>query len=120
MSSYSEWLGRKMQNERKFLDTRPHRDAGHHTETIKRQATVAIGRRPTGLRVMPASGYTDYVGGVGYRTATAANTKAPQIAEVCTIVREPVRVNKTPGCCRTCGVVNGANSCTCVTPPGLR
>lgn len=114
MSSYSEWLGRKMQNDRKYLDTRPHRDAGHHTEAVKRQATAVIDRRPTGLRVMPASGYTDYVGGQGYRTATAANTKGPQIEKVCTIVAEPVRINKRPGCCITCGVVTNAGpQCNC-------
>lgn len=116
MSSYSEWLGRKIQNEQKYLDTRPHRDAGHHTETIKRQATVVIDRRPTGLRVMPASGYTDYVGGSGYNAGTAANTKTPQIEQVCTIVAEPVRINKTPGCCIKCGSVNAASSCQCVNP----
>lgn len=114
MSSYSEWLGRKMQNERKYLDTRPHRDAGHHTEVLKRQATRVIDRRPTGLRVLPASGYTDYVGGVAYGTATRANTKTPQIEQVCTVVAEPTHVNKTPGCCRTCGATNAASSCNCV------
>lgn len=120
MSSYSEWLGRKMQNERKYLDTRPHRDASHHTETIKRQATRVIDRRPTGLRVLPASGYTEYVGGVAYSAATRANTKAPQIAQVCTIVAEPVHDKPTPGCCKKCGVVNDASSCHCVNPTGLR
>ena len=89
MSSCSEWFGRHQQNTRKFLDTRPHRDAGHHTETVKRQATVRMDRRPTGQRVVEASTYTDFVGGVEYRTATAANTKAPQISMVCTTVAEP-------------------------------
>jgi hypothetical protein len=113
MPSYSEWLGRKMQNERKYLDTRPHRDAGHHTETLKRNATIVIDRRPTGLRVMPASGYTDYVGGREYRAATAANTKPSQMTQVCTIVAEPAHPNKTPGCCKKCGVTQGASSCNC-------
>lgn len=89
MPSYGEWLGRKIQNEQKFLDTRPHRDAGHHTEVVKRAATIRLDRRPAGLKVMPASGYTDYVGGVQYRTGTAANTKAPQVEVVCAPVTEP-------------------------------
>ena len=46
-------------------------------------------RRPTGQRVVEASTYTDFVGGVEYRTARAANTKAPQISMVCTTVAEP-------------------------------
>ena len=89
MPSYSEWLGRKMQNTQKFLDTRPHRDAGHHTEVVKRAATIVIDRRPTGLKVMPASAYTDYVGGVQYRTGTSANDKTPQLAITCAPVSEP-------------------------------
>ena len=113
MPSYSEWLGRKMQNERRYLDTRPHQEASQHTETVKRQATVVIDRRPTGLRVMPASAYTDYIGGSGYRTATAANTKPPQMIQVCTIVAEPAHPNKTPGCCKTCGVTKSSGKCPC-------
>jgi hypothetical protein len=42
MSSYSEYLSRKMQRTQKFLDTRPHRDAGHQTEVIKRLAAAAV------------------------------------------------------------------------------
>ena len=87
MSSYSEWLGRKMQNEKKYLDTRPHRDAGHHTEVVKRLAVATLAERPTGKPVVEASTYTDFVGGVGLRTATRANTKAPQIEQTCVSVQ---------------------------------
>lgn len=38
MSSYSEYLGRMKQRLPKVQDTRPHRDAGHQTEVIKRLA----------------------------------------------------------------------------------
>lgn len=126
MSSYSEWLGRKLQNEQKYLDTRPHRDAGHHTEVVKRAATVRLDRRPTGLRVVQASLFTDYVGGVEARGGTAANTKAPQLAQVCTTVAEPpppaytntqilkgLGKAKLANCCVNCGVSNGAGPCTC-------
>lgn len=64
MPSYSEWLGRHLQNQKKFLDTRPHRDAGHQTEIVKRDATIRVDRRPTGQKVVEASTYTDYLGGV--------------------------------------------------------
>lgn len=42
MSSYSEYLGRQKQRVTKYLDTRPHRDAGHQTEVIKRLAASAV------------------------------------------------------------------------------
>jgi hypothetical protein len=42
MSSYSEYLSRKMQKTQKFVDTRPHRDAGHQTEIVKRLAASAV------------------------------------------------------------------------------
>jgi hypothetical protein len=38
MSSYSEYLGRLKQRLPKVQDTRPHRDAGHQTEIVKRLA----------------------------------------------------------------------------------
>jgi hypothetical protein len=38
MSSYSEYLGRMQQRLQKVQDTRPHRDAGHQTEIVKRLA----------------------------------------------------------------------------------
>lgn len=131
MSSYSEWLGRKLQNEKKYLDTRPHRDAGHHTEVVKRLAVATLAERPTGKPVVEASTYTDYVGGVGLRTGTAANTKAPQITQVCASVNgvdnrypSPAYTNravlaglgkaKLANCCVTCGVVLSADRCGCI------
>jgi len=42
MSSYSEYLSRKMQRTPKILDTRPHRDAGHQTEIVKRLAASGV------------------------------------------------------------------------------
>lgn len=103
MSSYGEWLGRQIQNQQKYLDTRPHRDAGHHTEVVKREATLRIDRRPTGLRVLPASGYTDYVGGVGVRSGEQANTKTPQLTVDCRTVAEPSRKVRPTECCKSCG-----------------
>jgi hypothetical protein len=38
MSSYSEYLGRLKQRLPVYVDTRPHRDAGHQTEIVKRIA----------------------------------------------------------------------------------
>lgn len=38
MSSYSEYLGRMKQRMVTITDTRPHRDAGHQTEIVKRLA----------------------------------------------------------------------------------
>lgn len=127
MSSYSEWLGRHLQNQQKFLDTRPRRDAGHQTEVVKRQATVRIDRRPTGLRVMPASGFTDYIGGVQYRTGQGAQNKTAQLAQVCASVAEPPLRNeilypevlkglgrsKLANCCVTCGPTSDATNCPC-------
>ena len=42
MSSYSEYLSRQQQRLQKFVDTRPHRDAGHQTEIVKRRAAAAV------------------------------------------------------------------------------
>jgi hypothetical protein len=42
MSSYSEYLNRQQQRLQKFVDTRPHRDAGHQTEVVKRLAASAV------------------------------------------------------------------------------
>lgn len=126
MPSYSEWLGRKLQNEQKYLDTRPHRTAAHHTEVIKRGAVAVLDTRPTGKPVVEASTYSDYVGGVALRTATQANTKPPQLLQVCTTVAEPpppkytntailAGLGKAPlaNCCVTCGVTALAGPCPC-------
>jgi hypothetical protein len=42
MSSYSEYLGRMKQRLPKVQDTRPHRDAGHQTEVVKRLAASGV------------------------------------------------------------------------------
>ncbi len=42
MSSYSEYLSRQQQRLQKVVDTRPHRDAGHHTEVVKRLAASGV------------------------------------------------------------------------------
>jgi hypothetical protein len=42
MSSYSEYLSRQQQRLQKFVDTRPHRDAGHQTEIVKLRAASAV------------------------------------------------------------------------------
>lgn len=42
MSSYSEYLNRQQQRLQKFVDTRPHRDAGHQTEIVKRLAASGV------------------------------------------------------------------------------
>lgn len=129
MPSYSEWLGRQLQREQKFLDTRPHRTASHHTEVIKRAATAVIDRRPTGLKVLPASAFTDYRGGVAFRTAERAAPSPASSAQLtirCATVAEPpppVYTNprvleglgkaKLANCCVTCGVTNDAGPCPC-------
>lgn len=106
MSSYSEYLARKMQKTQKFVDTRPHRDAGHQTEIVKRLAASGVQEtlspavsqnmvldgpstrvnspyKPSHT-VKDASLYTAYIAGQDVaQTSTRANTKASQISEVC-------------------------------------
>ena len=47
MSSYSEYLSRKMQRTPQILDTRPHRDAGHQTEIVRRLAASGVQEQKT-------------------------------------------------------------------------
>jgi hypothetical protein len=47
MSSYSEYLNRQQQRLQKFVDTRPHRDAGHQTEVVKRLAASGVQENKT-------------------------------------------------------------------------
>lgn len=58
MSSYSEYLGRLKQRLPKVQDTRPHRDAGHQTEIVKRLAASGVLEtpvsRPAGVYVLDA------------------------------------------------------------------
>lgn len=107
MSSYSEYLGRKMQRTQKFLDTRPHRDAGHHTEILKRLAASGVQEQTTNQpsrnlvldgpttrgvlspykpthSVQDISRYTEYTAGQAVAQSSApVNAKAPQIALTC-------------------------------------
>lgn len=105
MSSYSEYLSRKMQRTPKFLDTRPHRDAGHHTEILKRLAAAGVQEQQTsqpsgnlvlngpttrgvlspykgGHSVQDTSRYTDYTAGQAV-AQSAMTPKPPQIEQVC-------------------------------------
>lgn len=105
MSSYSEYLGRKMQRTQKFLDTRPHRDAGHHTEILKRLAASGVQEQKTNQpsgnlvldgpttrgvlspykpthSVQDVSRYAEYTAGQAV-AQSAMTPKAPQIAMTC-------------------------------------
>ena len=103
MSSYSEYLGRYQQRMVTITDTRPHRDAGHQTEIVKRLAAsgnletrvartacaVVLNAPSTaspagylhggGHTVQDAPMYSEYVAGQTVAQATRANTKASQI-----------------------------------------
>jgi hypothetical protein len=106
MSSYSEYLGRLKQRLPQYIDTRPHRDAGHQTEVVKRLAASRTLETTTdvfsgnmmlnapstqvnsaykgGHKVQDASLYQDYSAGQEVaQSSTPANTKAPQIQAVC-------------------------------------
>ena len=103
MSSYSEYLGRMKQRMVTITDTRPHRDAGHQTEIIKRLAAsgnletrvastacaVVLNAPSTaspagylhggGHNVQDAPMYAEYVAGQSVAQGARANTKASQI-----------------------------------------
>ena len=106
MSSYSEYLSRKMQKTQKFLDTRPHRDAGHHTEIVKRLAASGVQETwspavsqnmvldgPTtrinspykpSHTVKDTSVYNSFTAGQAVaQSSMQVNAKTPQIAQVC-------------------------------------
>jgi hypothetical protein len=63
MSSYSEYLGRMQQRLAKVQDTRPHRDAGHQTEIVKRLAASGVqdSKRPASACVLVLDGPTTRV-----------------------------------------------------------
>lgn len=153
MSSYSEYLNRKMQRTQKFLDTRPHRDAGHQTEIVKRLAASAVqeSKTPTSAGVLVLDGpstqvksfyakahtvqdqstYNDYTAGQAVAQSTKANTKAPQIEQVCysssvvpeynDLLRTDTQMalkqaakNNLNNCCRLCGEpVQYTTACPC-------
>jgi hypothetical protein len=103
MSSYSEYLGRYKQRMVTITDTRPHRDAGHQTEIVKRLAAsgnleTAVARTACavvlnapstasqsgflhggGHKVKDAPMYTEYAAGQSVAQGARANTKASQI-----------------------------------------
>jgi hypothetical protein len=106
MSSYSEYLSRKMQRTQKVLDTRPHRDAGHQTEIIRRLAASGVQEQKTttlsgnvmleaastrinapikgGHSVQDTAVYTEYTAGQAVAEgALAVNAKTPQISLTC-------------------------------------
>lgn len=114
MSSYSEYLGRMQQRLQKYQDTRPHRDAGHQTEIVKRLAASGVQEQTTttfsgnlvldaastrvnapikgGHSVQDTSVYTEYTSGQAVaQSSTPANAKPSQLAQTCyssTIVPE--------------------------------
>lgn len=108
MSSYSEYLGRMQQRMQKVLDTRPHRDAGHQTEIVRRLAASGTQeqRAPAtacvqtlnapstrvassfsvakGHTVQDPSRYAEYTAGQAVaQSSTPANAKAAQISLTC-------------------------------------
>ena len=106
MSSYSEYLGRLKQRLPQYIDTRPHRDAGHHTEVLKRRAASGTLERPTatfsgnhvlnapstrvdapykgGHKVQDTETYNLYTAGQAVaQSELPRNAKASQIQAVC-------------------------------------
>lgn len=106
MSSYSEYLGRMKQRMQKVQDTRPHRDAGHQTEIVKRLAASGVqeSKTPASAGVLVLDGpstqvksfyakahsvqdtavYNAYTAGQAVaQSALPQNAKTPQIQPVC-------------------------------------
>lgn len=106
MSSYSEYLSRQQQRLQKFVDTRPHRDAGHQTEVVKRLAASgvqeSVNPAPSrnmmlnapstqvnsvykrGHAVQDAAIYNEFTAGQAVaQSALPRNAKASQIRETC-------------------------------------
>lgn len=95
-----------MQRTQKFLDTRPHRDAGHQTEVVKRLAASAVQESKTPARagvlvldgpstrvnsfyakahtVQDTAVYNAYTAGQAVaQSEKPVNAKTPQISQVC-------------------------------------
>lgn len=106
MSSYSEYLGRLKQRLPQYIDTRPHRDAGHQTEVVKRLAASQTQETKThvfsgnhvlnapstrvdapykgGHKVQDTETYNLYTAGQAVaQSSTLANAKASQIQATC-------------------------------------
>jgi hypothetical protein len=106
MSSYSEYLGRMKQRLPKVQDTRPHLDAGHQTEIVKRLAASGVqdSKTPASAGVMVLNGpstqvksyyakahtvqdtavYNEFTAGQAVaQSARPVNAKTSQIQPVC-------------------------------------
>jgi primosomal protein N' len=106
MSSYSEYLGRMQQRLAKVQDTRPHRDAGHQTEIVKRLAASGVqdSKTPASACVLVLDGpttrvnsryakahtvqdqstYNEFTAGQAVaQSELPRNAKTPQISNVC-------------------------------------
>lgn len=106
MSSYSEYLSRQQQRLQKFVDTRPHRDAGHQTEVVKRLAASGVQESKTPASsgnmminapstqvnsvykkahtVQDTAVYNEFTAGQAVaQSALPRNAKASQIRETC-------------------------------------
>ena len=106
MSSYSEYLGRMQQRLPSIQDTRPHRDAGHQTEIVKRLAASGVqeSRTPASSCVLVLDGpttrvnsryakahtvqdqstYNEFTAGQAVaQSERRINAKASQISNVC-------------------------------------
>lgn len=104
MSSYSEYLGRQKQRLPNYIDTRPHRDAGHQTEVVKRLAASGVqeSKTPASAGVTVLNGPSTQVKSFYSKAHTVQDTavyneftagqavaqsektpKAPQIQAVC-------------------------------------
>lgn len=114
MSSYSEYLNRQKQRIPTIVDTRPHRDAGHQTEIVKRLAAsgtleqrspassgvLVLNGPSTQVRSFYAKGHSvqdtstvvEYRGGQAVaQSSMPGNAKTPQIQNTCyssTVIRE--------------------------------
>ena len=104
MSSYSEYLNRQKQRLPNYIDTRPHRDAGHQTEVVKRLAASGVqeSKTPASAGVIVLDGpstqvksyyakahtvqdtavYNQYTAGQAV-AQSALTPKAPQIQAIC-------------------------------------
>ena len=106
MSSYSEYLNRMKMRLPTYTDTRPHRDAGHQTEIVKRIAASGVqeSKTPRSAGVLVLNGpstqvrsfyskahtvqdtsvYNDYTAGQAVaQSEIPRNKKSSQIQEVC-------------------------------------
>ena len=142
--SYSEYLNRMKQRLPTYVDTRPHRDAGHQTEVIKRRAASQTleSKTPTPAGVLVLNGpstqktsfyakahtvqdisvYNAYI--AGQALAQSEKTpKASQIQAVCyssNVVQEyNDRLRLYPQLAAVQAARNSLNGCckTCGKPP---